>query len=431
MGVQKVSISTSRKIAKAQMHNRILGRQSGSTIILVAIALPVFLGFGGLVIDLGGLFVAKTELQSALDSCALSAALELDGAADALTRATSAGLTAGNSNKVHYQKSPAGILASEITFSYALAGAYSSTFTPVVNAKYVQCTHTVDGLAAYMIQLVGGPSSNSVGALAIATLGHAQSSCPIPVGISPRAGGKYPDYGYTRGEWVTGLFGAKPEMGWYNLDGSKNANETRDELLNGYCDSKVGDKVGTPGAQLTEDDPWNSRFGIYKNGSLCGDPVTCPPDYTGYAYTSKNWTNPTPQNAYSGTGAVGSDPTAASFGDKRVAFANYADTGTTVAQGDAITGLNMPGGFKNLATFGPMGQHKNDGQNKRIVLIPVVSSSSTIIDYVCMLMLQPITKSTVPVQLEYLGNPATGTTPCSVNGLGGGTAGQLIPVLVK
>src|SRR5215210_2661032 len=101
-------------------------KQHGVSLILVAIALTLLLGFGGLVIDLGQLFVTKTELQSALDSCALAAAQELDGAGDALTRATNAGKTAGNANKLKYQKDGAAIVNGDITYSNTLNGAYSS-----------------------------------------------------------------------------------------------------------------------------------------------------------------------------------------------------------------------------------------------------------------------------------------------------------------
>ncbi len=79
-------------------------KERGVILPIVGLTLAVLLGMAGLVIDLGAMFVAKTELQSAVDSCALAAAQELDGAADALTRGTSAGLTAGNANKVQYQK---------------------------------------------------------------------------------------------------------------------------------------------------------------------------------------------------------------------------------------------------------------------------------------------------------------------------------------
>src|SRR5215208_2271790 len=103
--------------------------QQGAVIITVALFTLFLLGFMGLALDFGRLFVVKTELQTAMDSCALAAAQELDGAADALTRATSAGKTAGNLNKVHFQGAAAGIINEEITFSNTLNGSYSDSLT--------------------------------------------------------------------------------------------------------------------------------------------------------------------------------------------------------------------------------------------------------------------------------------------------------------
>lgn len=420
------------------MPNQKFTKQNGGILILVALTLPVLLGFGGLVIDLGGLFVAKTELQSALDSCALAATNELDGAADALTRATNAGLTAGNVNKVKYQGSSAGIVSADITFSDTLAGSYSTSFAPVANARYAKCTHTTPPIATYLIQLVGAPSSNSVGALAIATRAHAQSSCPVPIGLRERTTTP-PNYGYQVGEWVTMLYDPTKsdpsEMGWYNLDGSHSASETKNEMAGtGYCGSKLGDTVGTPGAKVSVDDEWNARFGIYKNN---GDPATSTmrPDFTGYAYTSTNWKNAVPQNAYSGIPAAGSHVTATNFIAKRAAHANYADAdngNNGVKTGDNITGLNMKGGYKDLATAGGVGyQHHDLGLNKRIVLVPVVDASSKIADFACMLMLQPISGPTASVQLEYIGNAGAINSPCTSNGLAGGAAGPLVPTLVR
>src|SRR5215203_1663357 len=91
--------------------------QTGAVIITVAFALLFLLGFMGIALDFGHLFVVKTELQTATDSCALAAAQELDGASDALTRATSAGITAGNLNRVNFQGGTAGVVAADITFS--------------------------------------------------------------------------------------------------------------------------------------------------------------------------------------------------------------------------------------------------------------------------------------------------------------------------
>lgn len=412
-------------------------KQRGAIILIVGIALVVLLGFVGLVIDLGGLFVAKTELQSALDSCALSAAQELDGAADALTRATNAGKTARNRNKFEYQKIVASTLPVDITFSDSLTGSFIANFTPVAKAKYAQCRNTTPGITAYFIELVGGAATNSVGAVAIATRTHGQSSCPIPIGLLPKPGGTAANnYNFKGGEWATMLYGgASPspgEMGWYNLNGSTSGSELANELTYGYCNSSVGNSVKTPGAKSNVDALWNSRFGIYKQ-SPSFTAIGMAPDYSGYAYTSTNWTNAVPQNAYSGTPATGSDPTAFNFIAQRKVFANYDPAAPgTVNGGDAITGLVLHGGEHTLATGGVGGQLQLYGENRRLVLVPVVSPASTILDYACMLILQPVTPgSSNPIQLEFLGKAGDVNSPCSSNGLAGGATGPLIPALVE
>jgi len=415
------------------MHYYSKRKASGVVLPIIGLILAVLLGMAGLVIDLGGLFVAKTELQSSVDSCALAAAQELNGASDALTRATSAGLTAGNANFVTYQKVSASLAAADITFSDTLSGAFSSTFSPAANARYAKCSHTTGGIVAYLITLVGGASSNAVAAVGVATLTHAQSTCPIPVGLLPKPSGKAPDYGFQVGEWVNVLYDgsqtASPgEMGWYNLNGTQSASETKYEMDVGYCGSKVGDTLRTPGAKVSVDDQWNARFGIYKNN---GDVSAMRPDYSGYAYTSQNWTNSVPQNAYNGTPAKGSDSTAANFMAKRLAYANYDDTGTQVSDGDKITGLSMKGGYKNLATAGNSGDLKAYGMNRRMVLVPVLDSASKIQDFACMLMLQPISGPTVTVQFEYRGNSGASNSPCIASGLAGGSVGPLVPALVE
>jgi hypothetical protein len=219
-------------------------------------------------------------------------------------------------------------------------------------------------------------------------------------------------------------------MGWYNLDGSTNANETKNELGEpGVCGITVSTTLGTPGAQSSVDVPWNARFGIYKNADP--GPGVNHPDFSGYVYTATNWTNAVPQNAYAGTPAPGSHPTAANFKSKRLAFASYDDSGTSINAGDDITGLNMKGGFKTLATPGSGGQHQQFGFSRRIVSVPVISGANGVLDFACMLMLQPMSSPTVNVQLEFLGNAADTNSPCTTNGLAGASAGPLTPVLVQ
>ncbi len=421
---------------------RNVGRQEGAIILTVAFTLLFLLGFMALALDFGHMFVVKDELQTSLDACALSAAQELDGADDAIFRAINAGMAAGNLNNVNFQSETwsgeGKIVATDITFRDA---SYGSTAVPA-NARYAECRHTQAGIQMWLFQAMGAFAGGddpaysgikSVGAMAVATRASAQSACPIPVGLQPKAGGTAPNYGFQVGEWITLVGNRTPnsgELGWYNLDGSTNANATVDELGQpGYCGIKVGSTLGTPGAKTAVDVAWNTRFGIYKNGDP--GPSVNNPDFAGYAYTSTNWANSVPQNAYAGTPAPGSSPTASSFKNKRMAFASYDDTGTSVKGGDKITGLNLSGGYKTLATPGVGGQFQQFGYNRRIVSVPVLNSANGVIDFACMLLLQPMTGPTVDVQLEFLGNAGMAASPCTTNGLAGGAAGPLTTVLVQ
>ena len=418
-------------------------RQTGAVILTVALTMLFLLGFMGIALDFGHLFVVKTELQTATDSCALAAAQELDGASDALTRATSAGRTAGNLNKTNFQGGTAGLAAADITFSDSLIGAYSSTFAPVANARYARCVRTRGGMAPWMLQAMSAFSGNAayganraVFAQAVATRASAQSTCPLPISIKPKAGGVAPNYGFQVGEWVVLLSkdNVTPgKIGWFPLNSGGKMEDIENQLNGTYCGVKANDNVGTEvsGVKASLFEIWNYRFGIYKNKA---DPSVDRPDYSGYAYTTDNWkprAGGAMPNAYSGSTPPGSHATAANFKTKRLAFASYDDTGTDIKHGDKITGLKM-NSFKELATPNPGGQHDQLGYNRRIVLVPVTPFGSTkVVDFVCMLMLRPIEDPNADVELEFLGNAGAVNSPCTTYGMAGGTAGPLVPTLVQ
>jgi hypothetical protein len=402
------------------------------------------LGFVAIAFDFGRLFIVKTELQTAMDSCALAAAQELDGQANALTRARSAGATAANLNRVNLQSDnwdgKGQVSDADITFK---DGTYMDTITPA-SARYAQCQHRQDGVRMWLLHAMGAftgdraanPASRSVLASAVATRASAQSTCPIPVALKARAGGTPGNnFGFQVGEWVTvydkaGGAGAG-EMGWYNLDGSSNASETAAELAEGgRCGTRVGDTLGTPGAQTSVDRIWNYRFGVYKNGD---SPSVNHPDQTGYSYTSRNWPNPVPQNAYAGTlAAVGSDPNAANYITKRAAYASLDDTGSDLKDGATIVfGSNKLNSFKTLATPGAAGQHRQYGYSRRLAVVPVINNAAQVVNYVCMFMLAPLTGPNDSGMLEYRGLAGIPGSPCVTSGLPGGAAGPLVPVLVR
>lgn len=400
-------------------------KEGGAVIVTVALTLLLLLGFMGIALDFGHLFVVRTELQTAMDSCALAAAQELDGGADSLTRGTNAGITAGNLNAVDMQSASwsgqARVSAADIAF---LDQNYLATAT-VANVRFVRCQHTQAGTATRLLHTLNAVSASptyagtmNVSASAIATRAPSQAACPMPLGLRPKAGGVKPDYGFAPGEWVTLLSktgATNGQIGWANLDGSTNASETTAEL-NGFCGTRVGDKLGTPGVQSAVIDDWNARFGIYKNGS---GPNIKQPDFTGAVYTTATWPP--------GSNALGD------FMSKRQSFTSCWTGISTVSGCETATGLTL-NSFKSLATSGPSGELRQYGTNRRLVSVPIVNDSMNVIDFACMLLLQPIPSpfsSTNNVMLEYVGNAAAASSPCTGSGLPGGAAGPLVPVLVR
>ncbi|HEU5435238.1 MAG TPA: pilus assembly protein TadG-related protein, partial [Telluria sp.] len=206
-------------------------RQGGAVILMVCFLTFFLLGFVAIAFDFGRLFIVKTELQTAMDSCALAAAQELDGQASALNRARSAGRTAANLNRVNLQSAnwdAKGLLAdTDISFRDA---AYGATSNPAA-ARYAQCEHRQNGVRMWLLHAMGAftgnsaanPATRAVLAGAVATRASSQSTCPIPVAIKPKPGGTVANnFGFLIGEWVTvfdkaGAAASAGEMGWYNL----------------------------------------------------------------------------------------------------------------------------------------------------------------------------------------------------------------------
>jgi Flp pilus assembly protein TadG len=381
----------------------------------------LLMGFMGNALDFGHLYVVRTELQTAMDACALAGAQELNGQPDAQTRAINAGIAAGNVNRVDMQlaswNGKGGVIAADISFS----DKDHVATTVSANTRYVRCAHTQPATQTSLLLMFGQATGSTgyagtidVGAAAEATTTPAQSTCPVPLAIQPKAGAAAPDYGFVKGDWVTLLSksgATNGQIGWANLDGSNSASETNAELA-GHCGTRINDNLGTPGVQQAIADIWNTRFGIYKNGD---GPSANPPDFTGYVYTTTSW--PTGRAAYN------------DFVSKRQAFAACANNVTNCEKNNNIK-LNA----QSLASPGAGGDMQRYGTNRRLVAVPVlkvVGGTNQVGDFVCMLMLQPLSTPMVDVQLEYLGNASAAGSPCTASGLPGGTAGPLVPVLVR
>lgn len=407
-------------------------RQQGAVIITVALFTLFLLGFMGAALDFGRLFVVKTELQTAMDSCALAAAQELDGAPDALARATNAGKTAGNLNKVHFQGTAADLLDEDITFSDTLLGPYSHTFTPVASAKYAKCTRTRTGMVPWLLRAMSAFTSEveysttqGVAALGVATLTNAQTNCALPIGICEKPGG------YQPGEWLQGAVNSSEattgQFRWVDFSGNGGGTKELKDVLKGQgqCQLPANNTVvGKPGNNGAAADAYNSRFGIYLGSKA--PPQDGVPDLTGYAwYLDTPPAQPPYPNKYGSPGG---------YVEKRAINAPY--------QGDDQSPDTV-----GLKTVGNVfaGSLATAGASRRIAPVPVVDCAAfdglsgggtiTISDMACVLLLHPIKKGAGPASekmwLEYVGLASDPASPCAGMGVAGGTLGPLVPVLVQ
>ncbi|WP_321807510.1 pilus assembly protein TadG-related protein [Burkholderia sp. BCC1993] len=415
------------KLTRRGMH-----RQRGAVAIIVGLALAVMIGFVGLALDLGKLYVTRSELQNSADACALSAARDLTSAIS-LQVSEADGIAAGHSNYAFFQQNAVQMQTdSNVTFSDSLTNPFltkTAVATPA-NIKYVKCTAQLSNIAHWFIEVLntipGVQVANAaqVAASAIATVGAGQTACAIPVFVC-RASAAAP---YKVGDWIASPSGSSStygpgNFGWAALDGSTNETTIASELSGNSCNITSPPDLGSTGLKSASLRAWNTRFGIYTNGA---NGSSGQPDFTGYAYVGPNYGPP-------GTAGIVGDAYT-QFVLDRASFKSYqgdgaAPTGSGIATNGTATA-------SNYQTF---------GGDRRLALAPegdcsTLSGSSSklhVTQWDCVLMLDPLPFSPgaggVTAHLEYLGTTASGTTPCATHGLPGtgSSAGIKVPMLVQ
>ncbi|WP_305074172.1 Tad domain-containing protein [Propionivibrio sp.] len=440
------------------MKTKHIRKQKGAIAIIVGLSIAVLVGFAGLALDAGQLYVTKTELQNAADACALSAAYELTGdpiPAENFERAENAGIAVATQNKVGFQGTniPAGSVS--VQFGTSLSGGSWSSASAGAgeNRKYVRCTIDRTGITMWFMQVLG-IGDQTVNAIATATLAPAQTNCAIPLALcSDNPGGPSPSFGYIQGQWysmnfketggtsssLTGNFrwidfdpssttpgcsgGGAQELACL-LEGAGQCNLPANNL--GNCTgaspgNPIPGCVGQTGNITSLGKAFNTRFGIYPGGgTVSPDELTsAPPDFTGFAYNATSW--PAGHDAYSGSSSGG----ASNFLDSRAAHT-------------PVQATEIPNGSKS-ASGGDLSSY---GADRRLVTVPFVpcndfdsGQQSPIRGYACILMLSPYLKTgqDVTVNAEYLGASNMPGSPCATSGSVGGSSsvGPLVPALVQ
>ncbi|WP_234725287.1 pilus assembly protein TadG-related protein [Cupriavidus metallidurans] len=434
-----MSTTRSRGMSLPRIHER----QRGAVAIIVGLMIVVLVGFIGLALDLGKLYVSKSELQNRADSCALAAARDLTGATP-LTVSEAAGLTAAARNLVLFQgnleQQPNITSAESVTYSDSLANPFldKNSVTYALNTiKYVKCDVSRGNIANWFAQVLNAIpgihiGANTVGAFAVATTTSAQTTCAIPVYICrPDTATPAVPGGYTIGQWLTAKIGTSGggvygggNFGWADLSGGKGNTPALDTQLQGagQCNlPALNTQIGTTGNKASLSDAWNSRFGITTNKT------TGVTDFTGFAYTSTTWT--AQSNAYNGTSTDSKGASQPNFLAARKTYQPY--------QSDSVTGLSTKGSAASQATY-------QAGADRRLVLAPIVDCSTfstpgthqaNVTGWACVLMVDPMQQggNIDTVHLEYRGDSSLPGSPCATQGMPGASTGvgPLVPVLVQ
>jgi len=430
-------------------------RQRGVVAIITALAIVVLMGFAGLALDGGHLYLTKTELQNAADACALAASYELTGSpipADNFTRGENAGKTVGAQNNVDFQGGAIDAEDIDVAFAPSLDGPWVSAGSATGTSKYVRCTIAEEGISPWFMQVMGF-GDQTVTALATATLSPSQNNCAIPMALCTYPTGSAPHFGYVKGNWYGMNFqesgGGTAEnltgnFRWIDFDPSSStpgcSGGGAQELAclfkgAGQCNlPPVGPSsctttspaqpgcVGATGSAQALGKAFNSRFGICQGGSACSNSelMSSAPDLTGFAYTTATW--PLGRDAYSGSSGGASN-----LRDARAAHLPVQSSEKPSGSGAATT--------EQLATY---------GADRRLVTVPFVDCDdftggapqyAPVRGYACVLLLHPYDKdgSNVVVTTEYLGASNEPGSPCATSGAVGSatSVGPLVPALVQ
>lgn len=426
------------------------GRERGGVAVLVAVALAVLIGFAGIVLDLGRLFVNKTELQNAADACALAAASQLvcDPSAGPcpaafLHDAEAAGLFVAARNTSDFQDGAVTIAPEDVRFHTAIGpnSAYLSRAAGAsADAKFAMCIARSAALPTRFMQVLQEYTPIVVAAQAVATLAPGQTACnAAPIGICTKDAAS--PFGYEPspspnsypvkiGTWIAESFnrgtGADDDteligstFRWVDFTPSAGgASEIRDQLLGkgSVCNLRVDESdVREQGVKQGAKSAWNTRFGIYSNGGGLDapTPATVAPDKTGYAYPST--TIPVGTSAY------------ADYRARQAAHTPFSKQ------------AYAPKGADGNVNGNPLSQaeHLEYGAERRLVPVPIIECNKApaptrIRAMGCVLMLNPMSNgASGTIYLEWRGMANSSSSPCRSSGLAGGTNGPLVPTLVQ
>jgi len=280
-------------------------RQRGAVALIVAICLVLLVGMLGLVLDLGHLYVTRTELQNAADSSSLSGARELNGRVTGINNAITRAIEAAGKNKFNLNSTVVNVNASNMWVGSCPADGcmvpISSVTTDALagDKTFLKVDTGLRTINTWFIQVLPGVASTAQ-TFGMAVAGkYAVDITPIAICEQPDPGTVH-ELGFERGVAYNiqyanplgpgTLFWIDPESNVPGVCPVVSTNATLPYVCTGKVGFTpiIGDTVNTnTGVSVPQLAALNSRFGDYTPQNKC-DVATAPPDTNVKEYIYNN-----------------------------------------------------------------------------------------------------------------------------------------------
>jgi hypothetical protein len=180
--------------------------RGGFVVITAALSMAGLLAVVGLAVDVGHIYVVRSELQIYADESAMAAAFELDGTAQGLARAANVALVGpvAGSARNRWDFGTQTVSAVSVQFAASAEGPFDANPVSAASQRFVRVEANA-GVALYFLPFVPGiVGPKTVGARAVAGQEPRDS---LGNGLAPFAPAAHlpedPEFGFTRGQLYT------------------------------------------------------------------------------------------------------------------------------------------------------------------------------------------------------------------------------------
>jgi Flp pilus assembly protein TadG len=282
-------------ISQQGFRAKLKSRQQGAVAIIVALSLVVLVGMLGLVLDLGHIYVTKTELQNAADASALSGAKELNGRMTGINNAINRAIETAGRNQYNLNSQALVITSANIRVGACPAASCMVPITSITsdalaaNKTFLEVNTGSQSMNTWFVHVLPN-IGNNMATLAVAVAGKYETDItPIAICRMPDPGTTN-EFGYERGVTYKisdsnpvgagTMYWIDPESNTPGVCSVTSANDTRPYVCTGKTGYTpvVGETVNTnTGISTSQLESLDSRFDSYGSQGKC-DPTTAPPD---------------------------------------------------------------------------------------------------------------------------------------------------------